>query len=113
MKAELNKIEERGKIFIKNLKNEFEYQPESIVIKTILRDQPGSIALFIIDKDQGLIEHAASSDAFVYILEGEIDFMISKQNYKLSEGNFLKLPAKIPHSLIAVEKSKMLLIIFS
>ena len=113
MKKNLSEIENPGKICIKNLKNDYEYQTDSIIIKTILKDSTGSIALFIIDTNQGLIEHAASSDAFVYILEGEIQFTISKQIYNVREGNVLKLPADIPHSLLAIEKAKMLLIIFA
>ena len=96
---------------IKNLKNDYEYQADSITIKTVLKNSNRSIALFILDKEQGLIEHAAMSEALVYILDGEIDFTVSNQNYKLKEGNVLKLPAKIPHSLISIKKSKMLLII--
>ncbi len=111
MKEDLNNSEKLDKIVIKNLKKDYEYQSESITIKTVLKNSNGSIALFILDKEQGLIEHAASSEALVYILEGEIDFMISNHNYKLKEGNVLRLPAKIPHSLISVERTKMLLII--
>lgn len=113
MEETLIEKEKPGKIFIKSLKNDYGYEPESILIKTIFREQTGSIALFILDKEQGLIEHAASSDALVYVLEGDIEFTIAKQNYMLKEGEFLKLPAGIPHSLSAIVKAKMLLIIFS
>lgn len=99
------------KVLVKNLLNDYDYQPESITIKTVLKNPAGSVVLFILDKEQGLIEHAASSEALVCILEGEIDFTISNQNYKLKAGNTLKLPARIPHSLLAVERTKMLLII--
>jgi quercetin dioxygenase-like cupin family protein len=111
MAETLNIIEKTNKIFVKNLKRDYEYQSESILIKTISKGSTGSIVLFILDKDQGLIEHSASSDAIVYVLEGRIEFSISGQNYCLSEGNVLRLPAEIPHSFTASEKSKMLLII--
>lgn len=113
MEEVLEQKKEAKNILLKNLKNDFDYQTESVTIKTIFRAANGSTALFIIDKEQGLIEHAATSDALVYILEGEIDFTVSQKKYNLKEGNVLSLPAKIPHSLIAVEKTKMLLTIFS
>jgi len=96
---------------VKNLLNDYEYQSESITIKTISKNSAGSIVLFILDKEQGLIEHAASSKALAYLLEGEINFTISGQEYKLKKGDILTLPAKVPHSLIASEKAKMLLVI--
>ena len=101
------------KIFLKNLKSDFEYQNQAILIKTILREQGANIILFIIDEKQGLMEHSASSDAIVYILEGNIEFKVSEKNYCLTEGNVMKLQSGIPHSFIAVEKTKMLLIIFN
>lgn len=111
---ELEVLEEAKKnVLFRNLKNDFEYQPESVTIKTIFKSEKGSAALFLIDKEQGLIEHAAASDALVYILEGEIDFIVSGKKYNLKEGDVLGLPAKIPHSLAAVEKTKMLLTVFS
>ncbi len=107
--AEHFKLDE---VQVKNLLNDYEYQPESITIKTISKNSAGSIVLFILDKEQGLIEHAASSKALAFVLEGEINFTISEQEYKLKKGDIITLPAKVPHSLIAIEKAKMLLAIF-
>lgn len=101
------------KIFIKNLKNDFEYQDESVLIKTILKEPGANIVLFLIDKGQGLMEHAASSDAIVYVVEGEIEFNVTDRGYDLTEGNILKLHAGAAHSFIAVKRSKMLLILFN
>ena len=113
MQETLNKQEKLGKISLKNLIEDYAYQDESILIKTILRDEKVNIALLLVDSGQGLIEHAASTEAMVYIVEGEIKFTISNQNYSLIKGSFLKLEAGVPHSFIAVEKTRMLLIIMT
>jgi quercetin dioxygenase-like cupin family protein len=109
----INKTLKSNKIFIKNFKRDFEYQEEAILIKTILKEQHANIVLFIIDKGQGLMEHAASTDAVVYVIEGELEFTVADQCYNLTEGNILKLPADAPHSFIAVEKTKMILLLFN
>ncbi len=101
------------KIEIKNFKDDIAYQPDSSIIKMVLKKPNGNIMLFAFDKEQGLIEHSASSDAMVYIIEGEIQFTLAGVEYLLKEGDTLTLPAKIPHSLFAVKQTKMLLVILS
>ena len=113
MNENIQHTETIEKIDINNFKNNIKYQPDSTIIKMILKKSNGNIVLFAFDKDQGLIEHSASSDAVVYIIEGEINFTISGKNYLLKEGDTITLPAKIPHSLFAVEQTKMLLIIIN
>ncbi len=101
------------KIYIKSIKYDFDYQNDSVLIKTLLKEPGANIILFIIDNNQGLMEHSASKDALIYVLEGKLDFMVSNQNYRLSEGSILKLTAQSPHSFTAVERTKMLLILFT
>ncbi len=102
-----------GKIEVKNFKDQIGYQQDSTVIKTVLKKQNGNVVLFAFDKDQGLIEHSASSEALIYIIEGEIDFIIAGETYLLKDGDSLKLPVKAPHSLFAKEKTKILLVVIS
>ncbi len=102
-----------GKNEVKNFKDGIKYQSDSTIIKMILKKEEGNIVLFAFDKEQGLIEHSASSDAFIFIIEGGIVFTISGENYKLIEGDTLTLPANIPHSLFALKPTKMLLIVIT
>jgi len=113
MNDNTQQIETSENIPVKNLNVDLKYQPDSTIIKMILNKSNGNIVLFAFDKDQGLIEHAASSDALVYVIEGKINFTISGEEYLLKEGDTITLPAKIPHSLFAVEQTKMLLIIIN
>ncbi len=113
MDENIHQVKVNGNPIVKNLKNDFSFQQDSTIIKMILRKSQGNIVLFAFDKDQGLIEHAASSDALVFIIEGEIEFTISNVKYILKEGDTLTLPAKAPHSLFAIKQTKMLLVIIS
>ena len=93
-----------------NLNNNIEYQNETVVSKTLINKKAGTITLFAFDKDEGLSEHTAPFDAFVYIISGNAEIKIEGKNFNLSAGEFIILPANKPHALKAVKQFKMLLI---
>ncbi len=87
-----------------------DYQEESIVSRTIVDGNTGTVTLFAFDEGQGLSEHTAPFDALVYILNGEAEVTISSNVLRLKEGEMVIMPANEPHALRAVERFKMLLI---
>ena len=95
---------------VKNLLEQLNYQEESIVSKILLKKETGNVTLFAFDAGQGLTEHTSPFDALVQCLEGKIDIKVGEENFTVSSGELLKLPATIPHGLKAVEKTKMILI---
>jgi len=94
---------------VKNLLEQLNYQEESIVSKILLKKETGNVTLFAFDAGQGLSEHTSPFDALVQCLEGKIDIKVGGENFTVSSGELLKLPATIPHGLKAVEKTKMIL----
>ena len=97
-----------GKVM--NLSGLISYQEGSVVSRTIIDKDVGTVTIFAFDKGQGLSEHTAPYDAMVYILDGKADITISGKSHKLEAGNMLIMPANDPHALKAIEKYKMLLI---
>lgn len=93
-----------------NLENAVSYAAGSIVSKTIVKKQTGNITLFAFDKGQELSEHTAPFDAMVNVMDGKVEISIDKKSYLLSAGEFIIMPANIPHALKAVEKFKMMLV---
>ncbi len=87
-----------------------DYQPGSVVSRTLLSKATGSVTLFAFDKDQDLSEHTAPFDALVYAVDGELEVTISGDRRKVSRGDMLLLPANKPHAVYASSQSKMLLI---
>jgi len=85
------------------------YQGESVVSRTIIDKQAGTITLFSFDEGQGLSEHTAPFDALVYLLDGEAEIFISGKPFHLRKGEMIIMPANQPHALKAVKRSKMLL----
>ena len=85
------------------------YQDGAVVSRQIAKADAGNVTLFAFDKDQGLSEHTAPFDALVYILEGEVQVMISGKPFDLKVGDAIIMPANEPHALKALQRFKMLL----
>lgn len=92
------------------LPNLVAYQAGSVISRAIISKQTGTVTLFAFDKDEGLSEHVAPFDALVYIIDGEAEIIISGKASHLKKGQAIIMPANQPHSLSAVEKFKMLLV---
>lgn len=91
-----------------NLEGLIEYQEGSVVSRTIMDKETGTITLFAFDENQGLSEHTAPYDAMVYVLQGAVDVAISGKTIKLKQGEMTIMPADEPHALTAKTKFKML-----
>jgi quercetin dioxygenase-like cupin family protein len=108
-----NKNSENTKTLIAqavNLTDLINYQAGSVVSRTIIDKEAGTVTLFAFDKSQGLSEHTAPYDALVYILDGKAEVTISGKPLRLKQGEFTIMPANEPHALSAVTRFKMLLI---
>jgi quercetin dioxygenase-like cupin family protein len=85
------------------------YEPGSIVSRTIVDREAGTVTLFAFDEGEGLSEHTAAYDALLYLLEGEAVVTVSGVPNKMRSGEAIVLPAGKPHSVRAVSRFKMLL----
>lgn len=94
----------------KILKNLIAYQPGTVVSRTIVNRLAGTVTLFAFDQNQGLSEHTAPYDAMVYLLEGQVEIIISGKKHKLAAGEMIIMPSGKPHALKAAKKFKMMLV---
>lgn len=103
--------------FIKNLEHEkiitlaqeVTVQPGQIVSKTITQNKAVSITLFAFSKGEEIGTHDSSGDALVTILEGTGKLIVGDNEFICKDGESLIMPAKIPHSVVAIEDFKMML----
>ena len=86
-----------------------DYQEGSVVSRTIVDKEVGTVTLFAFDEGQGLSEHTAPFDALVYGLDGEVEVTISGKAVQLKKGEMVIMPANKPHALKATKRFKMLL----
>jgi quercetin dioxygenase-like cupin family protein len=87
-----------------------DYQEGSVVSREIISKKTGTVTLFAFDSDQGLSEHTAPFDATVFCLEGEVEVTISGNPILVQKDEMVIMPADQPHSLKALTRFKMLLI---
>jgi len=85
------------------------YQEGSVVSRTLMKKDHGTLTLFAFDEGQGLSEHTTPFDAMVYVLDGTADVTISGKSITLREGEMVIMPGNEPHALKAIQKFKMLL----
>lgn len=86
------------------------YQDGTIVSKTLINKDKGTVTIFAFDKDQALSEHTAPFDALLTVFDGEVEVIISGKKHHLKTGEMIIMPANKPHIVKAVKKFKMMLI---
>ena len=93
-----------------NLISLIDYQEGAVVSRTLVDKKVGTLTLFAFAQGQGLSEHTTPFDAFIYILDGKAEVIISGKAHRVGAGEMLIMPASEPHSLKALEKFKMMLV---
>lgn len=86
-----------------------DYQDGSVVSRTIVKKEKGTVTLFAFDESQALSEHTAPFDALVYVVDGEAEVIISGRATRVRQGEMIVMPANEPHALRAVQRFKMIL----
>lgn len=97
--------------FFEEINNSIETIPtESIVSRTIYRDDHLKAIVFAFAPGQELSEHTASVPAIIQILDGECELTLGKDHYEVKGGAWARMPANLPHSVFARTAVKMLLL---
>ena len=84
-------------------------QPSGITSRTIVDAKHTNITLFAFDAGQKISEHITPYHALVQVPQGEIEITIGGEPKVVKSGQTIVMPKDIPHSLIAKEKSIMIL----
>lgn len=97
--------------FFQELANTVETIPtDSIVSRTIYKDEQLKAIVFAFAPGQELSQHTASVPAIIQILEGECDLTVGGTPYQCGPGAWVHMEANLPHSLLAKTPVKMLLL---
>ena len=110
MSENKTKLEEKIRTEPVSWDKDLVYQKDGVVSKTLTDQKTGTITVFAFDEGQGLSEHSAPFDAFVHILDGEMEITIGGKPNKVNKDQSIIMPADIPHGLKALKASKMLLV---
>lgn len=85
------------------------YLDGQIVSKTLVQTKHHSLTVFAFDKGEEISSHDSDGDAMVQALDGTGRITIDGEEYTLSAGEVIIMPAKIAHAVFAAERFKMLL----
>ncbi len=88
-----------------------EYNEGQVSSRTFVQNKSLSLTLFAFDRGEGLSTHAAPGDAMVQVLEGKVRLDIGGKEVVAEPGEIVVMPADVPHSVNAVTRFKMLLIL--
>ena len=91
-----------------NVVHILEYQPQSIVIKSILRKNTGNLSAFSFDSGEVLIGKISPFDTFLQIIEGNAEIIIDDQSNLLEMGESIIVPAHSSNTIKAHQRFKML-----
>jgi quercetin dioxygenase-like cupin family protein len=109
----IKKLQDRKdlKSVVLDLASLVEYQEQAVVSREIIKQNTGTVSVFAFDKGEGLSEHTAPFDAMVHILDGQAEINIAGKRHTVKNGQMIIMPAGKPHSLKAVSRFKMLLVL--
>jgi quercetin dioxygenase-like cupin family protein len=85
------------------------YSEGSVVSRTLIKRDTGSVTVFSFDKGEGLSEHTAPFDALVHVLDGEAEITVGGVSHRVKAGQMILMPSGTPHAVKAVERFKMTL----
>ncbi len=97
--------------YISDLARQVEIPQDGILSRILYKDAQVNVTLFSFDAGQELSEHTAGSPAIIQILQGEAHLTIAGEEQEGGPGTWIRLPARMPHSLLAKTPVVMLLLL--
>lgn len=85
------------------------YAEHGISSRVLAKTGGGNATLFAFEKGQALSEHVSPYEALVFVLEGDLTLTIGGEAVKALPGTVTRMPAGVPHSVDASERTRMLL----
>lgn len=85
------------------------YTKGSVVSKSLVSRDTGSVTVFSFDQGEELSEHSAPFDALIHVLDGAAQVTLGGVAHTVKAGQMIVMPAMVPHAVKAVERFKMTL----
>ena len=85
------------------------YQDGSIVSRTMIDNNEGTVTVFAFDEEQRLSTHSAPFDALVQIIDGTARIQIEDEVFEIAAPGAIIMPAGKPHSVAGKGQFKMIL----
>ncbi len=86
-----------------------EVAADSTVSRTVLKASGARLVLFAFDSGQELTEHTAAMPVLLQVLDGRLRVTADGRDVLLAPGGVVHLEARVPHSVLALQPSRLLL----
>jgi quercetin dioxygenase-like cupin family protein len=90
-----------------------EVQPDSILSRTLYKNDHAKAVLFAFDAGQSLSEHRAGQPAIIHILDGEATLTIGDDTIEGRPGTLVDMQAGLKHTVYAKTRLVMLLFLLT
>jgi quercetin dioxygenase-like cupin family protein len=84
----------------------------SILSQTLYGDAQLKAILFTFAEGQELSEHTSAQTAILHFLQGEADLTLGDDKLVAQAGTWVRMPPRLPHSIVAKTPVIMLLLMF-
>ena len=94
---------------IADLVSEVDIPKDGTLSRVLFKDDNLRLVLFAFDTDQELTEHTASMPAIVQVISGRARLDLGEETITAIPGSWIHMPAHLPHSVLALEPTVLLL----
>lgn len=94
---------------IEDLAAELEIPPDGTLSRVLFRDDRLRVVGFAFAAGEELTEHTSALPVVIQVVRGRIELDVEDRTATLTAASWVHLPARMPHSVRAVEPSVMLL----
>ena len=95
--------------FLPDLIASTEIPAEGTLSKVVYKNEQIRVVVFAFDRGQELTEHTAVLPAIIQVLSGHLRLTMGTETVDAQPGDWAHMSAELPHSLVAIEPTVMLL----
>lgn len=94
---------------IQDLAAELPLSEDGTLSRVLYRDGRLRVVGFAFAAGQELTEHTSALPVVIQVVQGRLDLVLGEEKAEATPGTWIHLPARLPHSVRAVEPTIMLL----
>ncbi|HEX6470888.1 MAG TPA: cupin domain-containing protein [Streptosporangiaceae bacterium] len=94
---------------INDLAAELDIPPDGTLSRALYRDDRLRVIGFAFDAGQELTEHTSAVPVVIQVVRGRLALTFGEEQAEAVPGTWIHLPARLPHTVLAIEPTIMLL----
>ncbi|MFJ9863815.1 cupin domain-containing protein [Streptomyces sp. NPDC101165] len=94
---------------IQDLAAELPLSEDGTLSRVLYRDDRLRVVGFAFATGQELTEHTSALPVVIQVVQGRLDLVLGEEKAEATPGTWIHLPARLPHSVRALEPTVMLL----